>query len=123
MDRASEYRDYAMERGQEVYGAAAETSGDIKVSLKQSASNLKDKANEFVDTASEEWDHLAEELSHSKQILKTEAGNLTDEATAELNHMTEEVKDSADNLDIENNKPDHISEEAEEFLDEISDQY
>ena len=42
VDRASEYRDYAMERGQEVYGAAAETSGDIKVSLKQSASNLKD---------------------------------------------------------------------------------
>lgn len=37
--------------------------------------------------------------------------------------MTEEVKDSADNLEIENNKPDHISEEAEEFLDEITDQY
>lgn len=98
MDRASDYSDYAVERGVEMYDAAAEATEDIKVNLKESGSKLKTQMTDLSKEASDEWAKVKSELEQSKSNIQDEAKDLADTVADEATHLADETKEAVDEV-------------------------
>lgn len=93
LERASDYSDYAVERGVEMYDAASEATEDIKVNLKESAQNFKSQMNDLSKEASEEWTKVKDELKNSKEVAEKEAEDLAETVSEAVDNVTDEIKD------------------------------
>lgn len=108
LERASEYKEYAMERGAEYYDVATEKAEDIKVNLKYSADNLKTQLDDASHEATNEWQRVKSELNKSKSRLTNHGKNIVQTTKEEVGAMTEVVKDEVSDLtnkakrDVEN---------------------
>lgn len=116
LDSASDYTDYAVERGVELYDAAYETTEDIKVNLKDSADQFKSQLGDIRQEASTEWDRVKEDMKHTKDELSKEAENLKADAEDLGDTITVEAKDFANDV---SDSAQHVHNSAEESMKNV----
>ncbi|XJS11489.1 YtxH domain-containing protein [Aerococcaceae bacterium WGS1372] len=120
LENASEYTDYAVERGVELYDTAYETKEDIKVNLKESADTFKSQLDDFRHEASNEWEKVRTDLKQSKNELKDEAEDFGDTVSEEASKLSSDVKKSASNVkDSAEEAADNIKDSAEDAVDDV----
>ncbi|MDE1549705.1 YtxH domain-containing protein [Jeotgalibaca caeni] len=92
MDTAYDYRDIAMEKGNELVEVAKEATDDIKVSLKDTTHNLKSQLSESSSKITDDFKKAKEEVNRSVEDIKVKAADAKDMATVIAEEGKEEVK-------------------------------
>lgn len=107
IERAREYKDYAVERGVEMYDSAAEvaaeTSEDIKLNVQLKAENLKTQLNELkeegiklIGKKENDVDHLADEIEIDANQAEEMAQEFTEEVVDNVQETAEEFESVAE---------------------------
>ncbi|EFR31943.1 YtxH domain-containing protein [Eremococcus coleocola] len=133
LDRASEYTDRAVERGVDLYDAAAEATQDIKVNLKYNADQLKSRLDEstkeygqnfqnFKDTAKDKFNQVSQDAQAGAELLKEEgqrvAGDLNAAKDIVLETAAEQFDKASDDVADAKDKAKEVVQDTKDAVEE-----
>ncbi|MBD3950103.1 YtxH domain-containing protein [Tuanshanicoccus lijuaniae] len=122
LDRAKDYKDLAIEKGVELYDAAAETatevSDDIKLNMMLQAENLSTKFDELKGEGKKAYEDAKAKAENVAQDAKDKAQDAAEGAKDKAEDVADDVKVAADNAkDKAQDVADAAKEKAEEAAD------